>query len=111
MLMLGKAGYSPSGHGCGFGGEDWSLIKYFGKNTVYVSVSSPASAYVNVYVEDDEIGNQVTPFNKQYKSPIEAARYASKLDDDTVGKLLGEKHETRENRKNKVNSSRRRNKV
>lgn len=40
MRKLAKAGFSDSGHGAGFGVEDWSMIYHFNNDEyIYVSLS------------------------------------------------------------------------
>jgi hypothetical protein len=68
MRRLGKWGFEFSGHGAGFGGEDFSLIKYLSKGLeVYVNISDRGKfpkCYANI---DDYNKNQDDPYEPDYE--------------------------------------------
>lgn len=68
MRKLGALGLSPSGHGKGVLGEDWSLSKNFdskGENYVYVSLESgkQLTASVTVWLRNKSFHRDINNFS------------------------------------------------
>lgn len=77
MLELGEIGFESSGHGCGFGGEDFSLYKETKNYQLYVNFCDKGRscvASIEVYNKKDDtdyfyegtIGKVLTKIKNKY---------------------------------------------
>ncbi len=54
MMEMASIGFSPSGHGCGLGGEDWSISKEYKNGYIYASFCTDHSNDISVVIYDSE---------------------------------------------------------
>lgn len=74
MRDLALVGFSPSGHGCGLGGEDWSISKDFKNGYIYVSFSSDLNHSVSLVTNNTDEEEEY-----EHKRPSEIVKIAKKL--------------------------------